>query len=601
MASASPAYDFAAVTAILDEAHASLGLRGSGMRVMIDGRPVYDYFRGGYDEHTIVPIASSSKTLSGAVIMALVDEGRLSLDDKVARFIPSFDKPGGYADITIRQCFSHTSGLPPSEDDDALSDRSITLAESADMIAQKPLIGPPGGQFAYGGLSMQVAGRCAEVASGKTWDDLFREKICTPLGLTEVDFTTAAFLPPYRAQTNPRIAGGARCSLHDYAIFREMLRNRGIHAGRRVLSEAAVREMERDYAAGLPIINTPSPVDTHYGIGTWIDGFDAAGLATQTTAAGAFGFNAWIDRPRRMTVTYVVVDAYQNVYPYMVRVQAALRGIIDDTAPSGDDRATALINVSTRTRASTDGATLITGFVISGGARDVVVRGVGPGLRGLGVTDVLADPVLTLFAGSAALANNDDWDGDDGRGLGAFALAPGSADAVLVRSLVAGAYTAHVVPAAGTEPGEALDEVYAGTGGSGTFVNLSTRTALAENGNVIVGFVLNGAPGSERRVLIRAAGPSLAALDVTSTMPDPQLTVFDEAGSLIAANDQWSGETVLTQAFLDTGAFPFMANDSADSALILSLPPGRYTAHASDVRGASGVVLVEVYAMPHGP
>ena len=115
--------------------------------------------------------------------MAVVDDGSLSLDDKVSKYIPSFNKPG-YADITLRQCFSHTSGLPGSEENEALSNSSITLAQSADLIAQIPLIGPPGGQFAYGGLSMQVAGRCVEVATGKSWDHVFQEKITGPLGLT---------------------------------------------------------------------------------------------------------------------------------------------------------------------------------------------------------------------------------------------------------------------------------------------------------------------------------------------------------------------------------------------------------------------------------
>lgn len=595
---ATPAYDFSAVTAILDEAHAALELRGSGMRVMIDGRVVYDHFRGGYDEHTIVPIASSSKTLSAAVILALVDDGTLSLEDPVACYIPSFNKPGGYAEITIRQCFSHTSGLPPSEEDEALSDRSITLAESADMIAQRPLIGPPGGQFGYGGLSMQVAGRCAEVASGKSWDELFREKICTPLGLTEVDFTTLGLRPPYRPQTNPRIAGGARCSLHDFAVFREMLRNRGVHAGRRVLSEAAVREMERDHAAGLPVVSSPSPGETHYGLGTWIDSFDAAGLAQQTTAAGAFGFNAWIDRPRRMTVTYVVVDAYQNVYPYMRRVQAVLRSIFDETPPSEADRAASLINLSTRTNATIGAGTLIAGFAVAGGSREVVLRGVGPGLSRFGVENVLTDPVLALFAGQSGIGANDNWAGDDGSRLGAFALTPGSADAVLVRTLDAGTYSMHVTPASGTQAGQAIAEIYAGRVGTGRLVNLSTRAALAADGTMVVGFVIEGASGAAKRMLIRAVGPSLTSFGVVPAMPDPELEVFDASGRLIAGNDQWAGESVLQQAFVDTGAFAFSGSESNDAALVIGLGPGSYTVHVRDVGAAGGVALAEVYEMP---
>jgi len=593
-----PVYDFSAVTPIVDRAHAELALRGSGIRVLIDGRPVYERFLGTYDADTIVPIASSTKTLSAAVILALVDDGTLALDDKVAKYIPSFNKPGGYADITIGQCFSHTSGLPGIEDDDALNRRDITLAESADMIAQHPLIGPPGGQFSYGGLSMQVAGRCAEVASGRAWDDLFREKICEPLGLTQVDFTTLGLLPPYRTQTNPRIAGGARCSLRDFSAFREMLRNRGIHGGRRVLSEAAVREMERDRAAGLPIIDTPSPVKTYYGIGTWIDSFDAAGQATQTTAAGAFGFTAWVDRPRRMTVTYVAVDAYQALYPYLMLIQAALRAAVDTAPPSAADLDARLVNLSTRTLAATGEATLITGFVVAGGSRDVLVRGIGPGLAAFHVPDPLSDPFLTLFAGPSPIASNDDWSGDDGRTLGAFALAAGSADAVLRRTLAPGGYTAQVTPAAGTSPGEALDEIYDAGGGAGRLINLSARTALASRGTLIVGFVINGAPDARKRVLLRASGPSLAGFGVAGVMPDPQLSLYDGDGTLLAANDAWSGETSLQDAFTEASAFSYAAADSADAALVLELSPGNYTVHVNDRTGESGVTLAEVYDLP---
>jgi len=592
-----PDYDFSMVTPIVDSAHAELALRGSGIRVLIDGRPVYERFLGTYGADTIVPIASSTKTLSAAVILTLVDDGTLSLDDKVAKYIPSFNKPGGYADITIRQCFSHTSGLPGSEDDEALSRSDITLAESADMIAQHPLIGPPGGQFSYGGLSMQVAGRCAEVASGRPWDDLFRERICEPLGLTQVDFTTLGLLPPYRTQTNPRIAGGARCSLRDYSVFREMLRHRGIHGGRRVLSEAAVREMERDQVAGLPIIDTPSPVDTHYGIGTWIDTFDDAGQPTQTTAAGAFGFTAWIDRPRRMTVTYVAVDAYQALYPYLMLMQAALRTAIDEAPPSPTDLAARLVNLSTRTHAATGEATLITGFVVSGGTRDVLVRGIGPGLSAYQVDDPLSDPFLTLFAGPSPIASNDDWSSDDGRTLGAFALAAGSADAVLRRTLAPGGYTAQVTPATGTAPGEALDEIYDAGGGTGRLINLSARTALAARGTLIVGFVVSGAPDARKRLLLRASGPSLTGFGVAGAMTDPQLSLYDGGGTLLASNDAWSGETSLQEAFTEVSAFSFSAQDSADAALVVGLPPGNYTVHVSDRTGQSGVTLAEVYDM----
>ena len=595
-ASAAPAYDFTALTAIAEEANSALGLRGAGLRVMIDGRPVYQRYFGNYSAATIVPIASASKTLSAAVLLALVDEGKLSLDDKVAKFIPSFNKAGGYADITLRQCFSHTSGLPGSEDNDALSNTAITLAQSADLIAQIPLIGPPGAQFAYGGLSMQVAGRCAEVAGGKSWDQLFREKITIPLGLDQVDFTTISLLAPYRFSTNPRIAGGARCSLGDYSTFVQMLANRGLHAGRRILSEASVRELQRIQNLGLPVINSPLPVDqSFYGIGAWITQTDSSGLAVETTAAGAFGFSAWFDHSRRLSAVYLVLDQGPAVRPYIVRLQAALRALADTTPPAAADLATRLDNLSVRATAGTGAATLIAGFALADGDRTLLLRGIGPGLAAFNVPGTVADPALTLFRGNTVVAANDNWTVLDGRALGAFPLAAGSADAVLAGSLTPGGYTAQISPVAPATAGTALAEIYDAGTGSGRLTNLSARSTLAADGRLIAGFTVTGAPGSLKKILLRAAGPALLPLGVTDALADPKLELYDATSTLIAVNDDWTGATALTTAFASVGAFPFPALTSKDAALVLNLPPGGYTVQISGT--APGNTLVELYEL----
>jgi CubicO group peptidase (beta-lactamase class C family) len=595
-ACAAPAYDFSALTAIAEEANAALGLRGAGLRVMIDGRPVYQRYFGNYSAATIVPIASASKTLSAAVLLALVDEGKLSLDDKVAKFIPSFNKPGGYADITLRQCFSHTSGLPGSEDNDALSNTSITLAQSADLIAQIPLIGPPGAQFAYGGLSMQVAGRCAEVATGKSWDQLFREKITLPLSLDQVDFTTISLLAPYRFSTNPRIAGGARCSLGDYSTFVQMLLNRGLHAGRRILSEASVRELQRVQNAGLPVFNSPLPVDqSFYGIGAWITQTDAAGLPVETTAAGAFGFSAWFDPSRRLSAVYLVLDQGPTLRPYIVRLQAALRALADTTPPSAADLATRLNNLSVRATAGTGSATLIAGFALADGDRTLLLRGVGPGLAAFGVPGTVTDPALTLFRGATVVAANDNWTLLDGRALGAFPLAAGSADAVLAGSLPPGGYTAQIAPVPPATAGAALAEIYDAGSGSGRLTNLSARSTLAANGRLIAGFTITGQPGSLKKILLRAAGPALLPLGVADALADPKLELYDATSTLIAVNDDWTGATALSTAFASVGAFPFPALTSQDAALVVNLPPSGYTVQISGA--TTGNTLVELYEL----
>lgn len=111
---------------------------------------------------------------------------------------------------------------------------------------------------------------------------------------------------------------------------------------------------------------------------------------------------------------------------------------------------------------------LIPGLVISGASpRRVLVRAVGPGLSGFGVTGVLADPVLSVFRGSNEIASNDNWQTQNNSQAvataavesGAFALAAGSRDSALVLTLEPGAYTCRV-SGSGNTTGVALVEVY---------------------------------------------------------------------------------------------------------------------------------------------
>ncbi|HRE82799.1 MAG TPA: serine hydrolase [Opitutaceae bacterium] len=594
---ATPTYDFSPLTAVVQEAGSTLDLRGASLRVLIDGEPVYERFFGTYSVNTIVPIASATKTLSAAVLMALVDEGKLALDDKVAQYIPSFNKPG-YADITLRQCFSHTSGLPGSEENEALSNNSITLAQAADLIAEIPMIGPAGGQFAYGGLSMQVAGRCAEVASGKSWDQLFQEKLTLPLGLTQVDYTTLALLPPYRPNANPRIGGGARCSLRDYSVFMQMLMNRGIHNGRRILSEASVHEMQRDHAAGLPVVNSPTDGVTRYGIGMWLDVIDAAGETVQSSAAGAFGFTAWIDNSRRISAVFLVLNQGPAVRPYVARMQAALRSIVDTAPSSAADVSARLSNLSARARAGVAEDTLIAGFTVKNGERAVVVRGIGPALTGFDVPAALIDPLLTLFRGPNAVATNDNWSSLDGRTLGAFPLEVGSRDAVLALAATSGGYTAQVSALPPAAAGEALAEIYDAGSGSGRLTNLSARASLSTEGRCIAGFVVEGPSGASKRLLIRGAGPSLKAYGVAKPLSDPKIELYSAASVLLTGNDDWNGSSALSAAFAHAGAFPYAAGNSKDAAVVIALAPGSYTVHLTSVGGDSGSALVEIYELP---
>ena len=127
------------------------------------------------------------------------------------------------------------------------------------------------------------------------------------------------------------------------------------------------------------------------------------------------------------------------------------------------------------------------------------------------------------------------------------------------------------------------------------FGNVSTRGFVSSNETFIGGFVIEGT--GPRTVLVRADGPALNAFSVPDALPDPVLTVYDSKGNVIASNSGWttnSSPTVISAAAQNSGAFA-LPNGSADSALLLTLQPGAYTAQVTSAKGNSGIVLFEAY------
>lgn len=132
---------------------------------------------------------------------------------------------------------------------------------------------------------------------------------------------------------------------------------------------------------------------------------------------------------------------------------------------------------------------------------------------------------------------------------------------------------------------------------AGTLINVATRAFVGTGDQVLIGgFVIQGS--QPKRVLVRAAGPALAAFGVGDALADPVLRIFAN-GSMISDNDNWGdGRTTsaseMSAAFQQVGAFAFSAG-SADAALLATLPPGAYSAVVEGVGGATGTGLVEAY------
>jgi CubicO group peptidase (beta-lactamase class C family) len=292
-AASASAYDFAGVTGYLDAGYQSLGLPGAGLVVWQDGQVVYEKTFGAYTPETQVPIASASKWLSAAVILTLVDEGKLSLEDTPGRLLPGFS--GDMATMTLRQMFSHSSGLV---DFPGAWDYAITMQDYAARVARDGVMrAKPGTEVRYASASMQVAGAMAEKASGQLWNDLFLERIARPCGMLN---TTFARQPTNR---NPMLAGGAWSTLADYSRFMEMIARGGICNGRRVLSERSVREMQADQTKDLPLVaasNDRMGRASHYGLGEWLDVQGPDGRTIQVSSPGAFGFRPWLNLDRNL-------------------------------------------------------------------------------------------------------------------------------------------------------------------------------------------------------------------------------------------------------------------------------------------------------------
>jgi CubicO group peptidase (beta-lactamase class C family) len=310
-AQAVPIYDFTPVTAEMQAFVQTYSLDGASLRVNKAGNVVYRRAFGNYTLGTRVRIASASKWLSALTIARVVEKGQLRWSDTVGQYFPNVE-PAKRA-ITLEQLFSHTSGLPGG-DDFCMSNPLYTLETCANRILTSTMIGTPGKVFSYGGNSMQVAGRMAELATGKAWDDIFIAEMSTPLNLNATDFATSSTEPGYVRTANPRIAGGVRSTLEDYGKVVDMVLaygcldlriDGGCLPGRRVLTRTTIEFMARDRTVGtVDISRPPTATGFGYGLGQWID----PSSPLIVSSPGAFGFTPWVDRNSQVAGVFLVDD-----------------------------------------------------------------------------------------------------------------------------------------------------------------------------------------------------------------------------------------------------------------------------------------------------
>jgi CubicO group peptidase (beta-lactamase class C family) len=298
--------DFSSLTTIMQNNLTQLG--GNAGLILLDkaGNILYKQYFGSWSDNTYMPIASGSKLPSMAAIMALVDAGQMNLDAKVSLYYPAEFAANDRKNITVRQPTSHTSGFAGSSN--WINSNAINLQEATKGIGQGGNINgtatpaapisydPNGSQFAYGGVSMQVAGGIAEKVTNKTWDIVFKQTITDKCNMPNTNYTGLG------ATTNYRIAGGAGTRMSEYANFLLMLLNDGKFKGQQVLSNASVAEILKDQTNGVSLSSSPYEGDPlrqsfRYGLGCWIEEYKN-GTPSAFGDQGAFGFSPWIDKAR---------------------------------------------------------------------------------------------------------------------------------------------------------------------------------------------------------------------------------------------------------------------------------------------------------------
>jgi hypothetical protein len=247
-------------------------------------------------------------------------------------------------------------------------------------------------------------------------------------------------------------------------------------------------------------------------------------------------------------------------------------------------------NISTRLKVGTGDNVLIGGFIVTGTqSKKVILRAIGPSLP---LAGTLADPVLELRNSSGGLiASNDNWRADQEAEILATGIPPGNdLESAIVATLPANnsAYTA-IVHGANNAIGIGVVEVYdLDRTVDSKLANISTRGFVQTGDDVLIGglIVLGQNPLG---VIVRAIGPSLP---LPGALGDPTLELHDGNGALIAANDNWRSDQ--EAEIIATGIPP--SND-LESALVRNLAPGNYTAIVHGVNNATGIAVVEAYAL----
>lgn len=351
-------------------------MAGATALVAVNGKVIYDKGFGFRDRETKAlmrpttefRIASMSKPIVSAAAMKLIEEGKLSLSDKVSKYLPEFANPqvlltfneadttyttvNAVKEITIEDLLTHTSGIGYSFGDKRLAmiykkndipdlavADSVLILNKMKTLGTLPLGVQPDSQFFYG-LGIDVLGAVIECASEQKLDEYVTESILKPLGMMDTHF----FLPAEkkyrlavmygetktgRLERLPNIAqgynvnfpiegaktyfsggSGLSSTVEDYAKFMQMILNDGSFAGKQILKPESVKEMTTNQIGNLNVGKNK------FGLGFEIatsDGLKNSAKVGKLSWGGAFNTTFWID-PERKSIAVLMTQVYPAIH-----------------------------------------------------------------------------------------------------------------------------------------------------------------------------------------------------------------------------------------------------------------------------------------------
>jgi hypothetical protein len=323
------------------------------------------------------------------------------------------------------------------------------------------------------------------------------------------------------------------------------------------------------------------------------------GKITKITAGGTkSAFTTGLSAPRHLTLdqsdnVYVADFPTQTIFKF---TPTAVKSTFASSTNAGglafEPASGQLTNISTRASVHTGSGVTIGGFIVTGtDSKQVVVRGLGPTLTQFGVSGVLADPTLDLHDSTSSIATNDNWKDTQQAAIQATGLAPpNDLESAILITLQPGNYTA-ILAGKNNTMGVGLVEVYDIT--TATFAeltNVSTRGFVGTAEGVMIGGLITSGGNGSTQVVVRGLGPTLAQFGVSGALADPSITLFDGNGNVVRTNNNWKDtQQAEIQA---TGLAP---PNNLESAIVVTVATGKYTAVLQGNNGGIGIGLVEVY------